>query len=101
MAVDAAVADLAHQVHAHRVAAEREERAMAEREDPGVAPDQVERQREQGEADVLAEQRDQIVRQMQRRGRREAVEQRHADEKDQRHQRERQPAERGEQRVGS
>ena len=41
----AVAADLAHQVHAHRVAAEREEDAVAEREDAGVAPDQVHRQR--------------------------------------------------------
>ena len=41
--IDAARADLAHQVHAHGVAAEREEGAVAEREDAAVAPDQVER----------------------------------------------------------
>ena len=41
----AVAADLAHQVHAHGVAAEREEHAVAERQDAGVAPDQVHRQR--------------------------------------------------------
>ena len=58
VAVDAARADLAHQVHAHRVAAEREERAVAEREDAAIAPHQVERQRQQRVAEILAEQRD-------------------------------------------
>ena len=43
IAVDAAAADLAHQVHAHGVAAEREERAVAEREDAAIAPDQIDR----------------------------------------------------------
>ena len=38
IAVDAAAADLAHEVHAHGVAAEREERAMAERKDAAVTP---------------------------------------------------------------
>ena len=60
--VDAARADLAHQVHAHRVAAEREERAVAEREDAAIAPDQVDREREQRVADIFAPQRDQIGR---------------------------------------
>ena len=45
--IDAAAADLAHQVHAHGVAAEREERAVAEREDAAIAPDQVDRERQQ------------------------------------------------------
>ncbi len=45
----------AHQVHAHRVAAEREERGVAEAEDAGEAPHQVDRQGEDGEAQVLAD----------------------------------------------
>ena len=44
--IDAAGADLAHQIHAHGVAAEREERAVAEREDAAIAPDQVDRERQ-------------------------------------------------------
>ena len=56
IAVDAACTDLAHQVHAHRVAAEREERAVAQAQDAGVAPDEIERDREQRVAEVLAEQ---------------------------------------------
>ena len=54
---DAVAADLAHQVHAHRVAAEREEQAVAERQDAGVAPDQVHRQRDDRVAHDLADQR--------------------------------------------
>ena len=49
-------ADLAHQVHADRIAAEREEQAVAEREDAGVAPDQVHRDRDDRVAHDLAEQ---------------------------------------------
>ena len=60
--VDAARPDLAHHVHPHRVAAEREEGAVAEREDAGVAPDEVERHREQRVGQVLAEQRDDVAR---------------------------------------
>ncbi len=59
--VHAVVADRAHQVHAHRVAAEREEHAVAERQDAGVAPDQVHRQRDDGVAHDLADQRDGVV----------------------------------------
>ena len=78
MGVDAARADLPHQVHAHGVAAEREERAVAEREDAGIAPDQVDREREQRVADVFAEQRHEIGRHMQRmRRRQQQVEKRH------------------------
>jgi hypothetical protein len=43
MGIDAAGADLAHQVHAHGVAAEREEGAVAEGENAAIAPDQVDR----------------------------------------------------------
>ncbi len=65
IAVDAAAADLAHQIHAHRVAAEREERAMAERENAAIAPDQVDRERQNRVADIFAEQRHQIGRHLQ------------------------------------
>ena len=67
--IDAAGADLPHQIHAHGVAAEREEGAMAERQDAGIAPDQVDRERQQRVAEVFAEQRDQIGRDVQRRAR--------------------------------
>ena len=53
--------DLAHQVHAHRVAAEREEDAVAEREDAGVAPDQVHRQRADRVAHDLGDQLHRVV----------------------------------------
>ena len=69
VAVDAAAADLAHQVHAHRVAAEREEGAVAEREDAAIAPDQVDREREDGVADIFAPERDEIGRHLQERAR--------------------------------
>ena len=64
--VVAVAADLAHQVHAHRVAAEREEQAVAERQDAGVAPDQVHRQRADGVAHDLADQRHRVVAQVER-----------------------------------
>ena len=57
IAVDAARADLPHQVHAHRVAAEREERRVAEAEDAAVAPDEIDGQREHRVAQVLADER--------------------------------------------
>ena len=53
--VDAARTDLPHQVHAHGVAAEREKGTLPERENAGIAPDQVDRQRQQRKAKVLAE----------------------------------------------
>ncbi len=61
MAVDAPVADLAHQVHAHGVAAQGEESAVAEAENAAVAPHQVQRQGQQGVAQVLAQQADGIA----------------------------------------
>src|SRR5262249_34030418 len=64
MRIDAARADLPHQVHAHGVAAEREERAVTERENAAVAPDQIDRERKQCVADVFAPERDEIGRHM-------------------------------------
>ncbi len=55
--VDAAGPDLAHQVHAHRIAAEREEGAVAEREDAAIAPHEVERDREQRVGEIFPHQR--------------------------------------------
>ena len=78
--IDPAGTDLPHQVHAHGVAAQREEGAVAERQDAGVAPDQVDRERQYGVANVFAEQRDQIGRDVQRRARRyQQVEHRDSD----------------------
>ena len=48
-------ADLAHEVHAHRVAAEREEESVAERQDARVAPREVERERDDRVAHDLAD----------------------------------------------
>src|SRR5579862_4880272 len=62
--IDAAAADLAHEVHAHGIAAEREKRAVAEREHAAIAPDEVEREREQGIAKIFSEQRHHIVGEM-------------------------------------
>jgi hypothetical protein len=77
MGIDAARADLAHEIHAHGVAAEREEGPMAERQDSAIAPDQVEREREDGVAQVFAEQRNDIGRHMEgRTWRQEQVEER-------------------------
>jgi hypothetical protein len=50
-------ADLAHQVHAEGVTAQREEQAVAQRQDAGVAPDQIHGQRHDGKAHDLADQR--------------------------------------------
>src|SRR5262249_22746875 len=78
--VDAAGTDLPHQIHAHGVAAEREEGTVAKREDAAIAPDQIDRKCQDRVADVLAEQRDEIARQMEgRRIRHEQIEQRHQD----------------------
>src|SRR5262249_58741511 len=60
-----------HQIHAHGIAAEREEGAVPEREDAAIAPDQIDRQGEQRKADVLAPERHEIGRHMERRGRRQ------------------------------
>ncbi len=68
IAIDAALADLAHQIHAHGIAAEREEGAVAERENAAIAPDEIERQRQQRIAEILAEQRHEIGRDVQRIG---------------------------------
>ena len=76
--IDAARADLPHQIHAHGITAEREERAVAKRENAGIAPDQVDRQRQQRVADIFAEQRHRIGRDVERRAlRHEQIEQRH------------------------
>src|SRR5262249_25841655 len=78
--VDAAGADLPHQIHAHGVAAEREEGAVAKREDAAIAPDQIDRERQDRVADVFAEQRDEIARQVEGRGSwHEQIEQWHRD----------------------
>ena len=61
VAVDTAVADLAHQVHAHGVAAQGEESAVAQAEDAAVAPHQIQGQGEQGVAQVLAQQGDGVA----------------------------------------
>ena len=66
MAVGATVTDLAHQVHAHGVAANGEKRPVAQAQDAQVTPYQIHRDREQRVAQVLAEQVDGVSVDMQR-----------------------------------
>src|SRR5437868_5440132 len=56
--VNAPIPDLAHQIHAHDIAAERKERGMTQRQDADITPHQIERQGEHSEGQVFAEQRD-------------------------------------------
>ena len=86
VAIDPARADLAHQIHAHGVAAEGEEGAMAERQDADIAPDQIEGERQERVADIFAEERHRIGRHMQRMaGRQPEIGQRHEDRRRQDH----------------
>ena len=71
MRIDAARPDLPHEVHAHGIAPEREERAVAERQNSAVAPDQIERECEDGIAEILAQQRHDINWNMEGRARRD------------------------------
>ena len=66
-----------HEIHAHRIAAEREERAVAERENAAIAPHEIERDRQDRIAEIFAEQRYEIGRQMQGETRRRQREHRH------------------------
>src|SRR3984893_3324002 len=70
MRVNSARSDLPHQIHAHGIAAERKEGAVAERKNAAIAPDQVDRQRQYRKAKIFSEQRHEIGRQIKRRGRR-------------------------------
>ena len=54
VAVLAAGADAAHEIHAHGVAAEGEEGGVAEAEDAGEAPDKVDCEGEDGVGEVFA-----------------------------------------------
>ena len=77
IAVYAAGADLPHQIHAHAIAAEREERTVAKAQYAGIAPDQIEAQRQDRVAQIFAEQWHEVVRHGERRIRRDpAVQQR-------------------------
>jgi len=70
MAVDAARTDLAHQIHAHRVAAERKESAVPERQDAAIAPDEIEGERQDRVGEVFAEQHHRAGADMEKRVRR-------------------------------
>ena len=96
----ALAADHAHEVHAEGVAAEREEHAVPEAQDPGVAPDQIHRQRHHAVAHDLADQRDEVGRQVERAALRNGHEQhRHQHRDGQRKSEQRGPAARTEQRA--
>ena len=56
-----------HQVHPHGIAAQRKEHAVSQAENAGISPDQIHGQGNQGIAHELAEQRDEIVREVERR----------------------------------
>ena len=53
--IDTAGADLAHQIHAHRVTAQRKESAVAKAQDAAKAPDQIDAQRQQCIAEIFEE----------------------------------------------
>ncbi len=73
VAVDAPGPDLQHQVHAHRVGPEPEEDPVAQREDAGVAPDQVDAECEDRVGQELAEEVQGEVGHPQRRPQRQGV----------------------------
>ena len=64
--IHAVATDAAHEVHAHGVAAERKEQAVAEAQNAAVAPHEIERQRRDGVAHDLADKRHGVSRQVQR-----------------------------------
>ncbi len=70
VAVHAARADLPHQIHAHGVAAEGKERGVAQTENAAVAPNQIDRERQDRVAEILSDERQRIRREMERRRRR-------------------------------
>ncbi len=69
IAVHAPGADLPHQIHAHRVAAERKKSRVPEAQDAAVSPDQVDRQRQHPVTQILADESDSEGREV-KRGRR-------------------------------
>ena len=56
--------DLAHQVHAHRVAPEREKGAVTKAQDAAIAPHQIECDGENSVAEIFADERHGIRRHM-------------------------------------
>jgi hypothetical protein len=50
----AEVADHAHEIHAHHVAAEGEEQRLAEAQQTGVTPEQIHADGEHGVAEIFA-----------------------------------------------
>jgi hypothetical protein len=68
VAIDPARADLAHEIHAHGIAPQREEGTMPEAHDPAIAPDEVEGHGQERIGQVFTEERDRVGREVQRRG---------------------------------
>ena len=62
IAIHAPRANLAHQVHAHRVAPERKEGRVPEAQNAAIPPDQIHRQRQHRVAEILANQRESVDR---------------------------------------
>ncbi|MGC4094082.1 MAG: hypothetical protein QM756_40465 [Polyangiaceae bacterium] len=91
-AIDTSFTDGQHQGHAHGVAAHGEEHAMAQAQDAGVTPEQVHGDGHGRVTQELAEQRHQVVRQLQRRAGRQRIEQWHERDRQQRDHAERDPA---------
>src|SRR5215469_9062882 len=78
VSVDPAGPDLSHQIHSHGIAAQREEGAMSKGENAAITPNKIDRQRQDGIADVFAKQRHHIGRNLKSRGcRQRQVEDRH------------------------
>src|SRR3954469_6599821 len=76
--------DRAHEIHAHRVAAEGEEQSVSEAEDAAESPDEVERHRHHRVAEDLAHQRDCVVGEVEALSRRdEQVAEREGDDEEQ------------------
>ena len=67
MSIDAAIADLAHHVHAHGIAAEGKEGSVTQAENAAIPPNQIDAESKQREAQIFPEQAQQIVRNVERR----------------------------------
>ena len=61
IAIDAPIANLAHQVHAHHIAAQCKEGGMSQAQDPQIAPHQIQRHRQQGVTEIFTQQGDGIA----------------------------------------
>src|SRR5437870_9680717 len=64
IAVYSSRADLAHQVHTHRVAAERKESRVTETQNAAISPNQIDRQRQHRITQIFADERETVRRQV-------------------------------------